>query len=138
MMLSTARAALAFTADPPALEGQGHVLMRVAASREQVYVASKDLAWGFDRAQATLTAAEGSKGKHYKGPTWELADGTKIVGQMIAQSVSPDANSVPWLLLKVASSSGSGPLAKATYVQRVETSGGKAPAKAATKEGEEL
>lgn len=50
--------------------------------------------------------------------SWEAAAG------------SPDADSVPWLLLKVVGHGGDGVLAHVTSVQRINTKGRKAPASA--------
>jgi hypothetical protein len=55
-------------------------------------------------------------GKHYKGPVWEAADGSTAAGVVQQHANAPDAKAVPWLLLKV------------TYIQRVDTEGGLAPA----------
>jgi endothelin-converting enzyme/putative endopeptidase len=67
-------------------------------------------------------------GKHYKGPVWEAADGSKVGGQAKQRADAPDASAVPWLLLKASSHEGSGTFARVTYVQRVDTKGGLAPA----------
>ena len=64
--------------------------------------------------------------KHYAGPTWEAPDGSKIVGKILANEPAPKADAIPWLLLS-AESSGSGVLAGARFVQRVNTSGGVGP-----------
>jgi len=67
-------------------------------------------------------------GKHYAGPTWELFDGSKAVGKVVAQVPSLQLDSVPQLLLKAESSGGAGALAGVTYVQRLRSIGGVAPA----------
>jgi Protein of unknown function (DUF3455) len=75
-----------------------------------------------------------SIGKHYftdgKTPTWESADGSKVLGAKLAQVNSPDVNSIPWLLLKASANAGTGVLAQIVYIQRINTKGGKAPANA--------
>jgi hypothetical protein len=40
---------------------------------------------------------------------------------------SPDATSIPWLLVKVLTHEGTGMLSRATSIQRINTKGGKAP-----------
>jgi hypothetical protein len=40
---------------------------------------------------------------------------------------SPDPNAIPWLRLQATSTSGPGLLSSVTYVQRVNTTGGKGP-----------
>jgi hypothetical protein len=67
-------------------------------------------------------------GHHYAGPTWELTDGSKVVGMVSARSNAPEAGAIPWLLLTVTSNSGVGTLAHAKYVHRLATHGGVAPA----------
>ncbi|HEV3327745.1 MAG TPA: DUF3455 domain-containing protein [Puia sp.] len=70
-------------------------------------------------------------GRHYAGPAWESADGSKVVGQKLQQADAPDSAAVPWLLLRSASVSGSGIFSHTTFIQRVNTHGGKLPPVAA-------
>lgn len=115
----------------------GQVLaFEMAANGVQIYdcKASKDEAkkfeWVFRAPEADLLDGSGAKiGKHYAGPTWEARDGSKVVGEVVAKNDGPDANAIPWLLLKAKSSTGSGKFAGVTSIQRVATVGGKAPVK---------
>ncbi len=66
--------------------------------------------------------------KHYAGPTWEAIDGSKVVGEVKASDDSSDAKGDPMAAPGRESRSGSGMLNRTTYVQRVNTIGGKAPA----------
>jgi hypothetical protein len=66
--------------------------------------------------------------KHYAGPTWEATDGSAVVGEVTAKDNGPDAMAIPWLLLRVKSTSGHGVLSRVQFVQRINTLGGKAPA----------
>jgi hypothetical protein len=50
------------------------------------------------------------------------------VGAKLA-SATVDPEAIPWLLLKAASTTGPGAFADVTYVQRLRTHGGLAPAK---------
>ena len=85
--------------------------------------------WSLKAPEAELFDTTGKKiGKHYAGPTWELNDGSKVVGEVKARDDGPDANAIPWLLLSAKSTAGAGVLAKTTSVQRLQTVGGKAPA----------
>ena len=59
-----------------------------------------------------------------------------MVGRRIA-SCTPDTNSIPWLLLVAASSQGPGVFDGVSYVQRVNTVGGKAPSMPGTTVGQE-
>jgi hypothetical protein len=67
-------------------------------------------------------------GKHFAGPTWKLNDGSEVTGKAAAHVDSLDAQSVPWLLVKVVSHSGNGQLTSVTTIQRVHTHGGQPPA----------
>src|SRR6266849_427059 len=83
--------------------------------------------WSFKAPEADLTNEHGDKiAKHYAGPTWEANDGSKVVGEKKADAPRPGA--VPWLLLKAKTNEGTGTVAKVTYIQRVDTEGGVAPA----------
>jgi hypothetical protein len=66
-------------------------------------------------------------GRHFAGPTWEWIDKSAVAGKMTASSPSPDANSIPWLLVDVVRHEGKGALSNVLSVQRVHTKGGKAP-----------
>jgi hypothetical protein len=63
------------------------------------------------------------------GSTWE-AGGGKVVGEVVQKVDSPDGKGVPWLLLRASSHQGEGTLTTVTSIQRVATSGGKAPSTA--------
>jgi len=111
------------------------VLLKALGKGRQIYACSAkpgdegQFAWVLDRPQAELTDENGAViGKHYKGPVWEAADGSKVGGQVQQRANAPNANAVPWLLLKAASHDGAGTFARVTYIQRVDTEGGMAPA----------
>jgi hypothetical protein len=85
--------------------------------------------WVFSAPEAELFDAAGKKiGKHYAGPTWELNDGSKVVGEVIARDKGQDADAIAWLLLKATQTSGSGTLGRVQSIQRLFTAGGQAPA----------
>lgn len=84
--------------------------------------------WAFKAPEADLFDARGQKvGRHYAGPTWELAEGGKVVGRVKAKADAPDGQGIPWLLLEAAEAGGGGILGKVRSIQRVNTVGGKAP-----------
>ncbi|HXN33401.1 MAG TPA: DUF3455 domain-containing protein [Polyangiaceae bacterium] len=84
--------------------------------------------WVFQAPEATLFDRHGRvAGKHFAGPTWEGNDGSTVVGSKIA-AFTVDPASVPWLLLQAASHTGAGRMSDVTFIQRLETSGGVAPA----------
>ena len=87
--------------------------------------------WAFKAPEADLFDAQGHKvGRHYGGPTWEVADG-KVIGRVKAKADAPDRQGIPWLLLDAVQASGSGILGKVQSIQRVNTFGGKPPAEKA-------
>ena len=109
----------------------------------QVYVCTQDpkdsanYSWTFKEPRANLYADSSYHqlvGRHYfdagKNPTWETADGSKVSGTKVQQANSPDSASIPWLLLHATVTGGSGTLTRATFIQRIRTRGGKAPATA--------
>jgi hypothetical protein len=103
-------------------------VLKAAATGSQIYVCDGS-AWTLKAPDAELHDAAGKKiGRHYAGPTWELDDGSKVVGALKAKVDAPDATAIPWLLVAAKTASGDGALGKVTFVQRVDTSGGKAPA----------
>jgi hypothetical protein len=69
---------------------------------------------------------------HFAGPTWQAKDGSKVVGARVA-GVNVDPTAIDWLLLSAASTS-AGPkgdtLADTTFIQRLNTTGGRPPAAA--------
>lgn len=114
--------------DPPAGE---KLLLELHADGVQIYTCTLDkttLNWKFQGPEAKLANSDGSDaGTHYAGPTWKLADGSEVKGSMTGNKPAPDAGSIPWLLLKVASHAGTGKLQNADYITRTDTKGGVAP-----------
>jgi hypothetical protein len=114
---------------PPSNE---HLLLQVHAKGDQIYTCNGDGAqfmWALKAPEAQLTDKSVKPfGKHFAGPSWEANDGSRVTGKAVANAPSPDADSIPWLLVTVASHSGEGVLARVTSIQRVNTKGGKAPA----------
>jgi len=106
------------------------LLLRVHAKGEQIYVCKGDgakFAWTLKAPEAQLFDKDGKVfGKHFAGPSWEASDGSRVTGKAIANVPSPDAGSIPWLLVKVLTHEGSGALSRATSIQRIDTKGGKA------------
>ena len=116
---------------PPA--GNKAVLTLVGAgdlSYECKAVADKpgSFAWTFAGPNAKLLDANKKEvGKYYGGPTWESMDGSKVTGKQLA--VSPGAaGSIPLQLVQANPSVGEGAMKDVTYIQRLKTVGGVAPA----------
>jgi hypothetical protein len=95
--------------------------------------------WSFVAPVANLYADSGFNGKvgkHYAGPVWESNSGSKAAGTVQARC-TPDMTAVPWLLLQAAPTDDPGIFSQTTYIQRVNTTGGLAPANPGTTAGEE-
>jgi hypothetical protein len=105
---------------------------RFHATGAQVYgcaAANGAYAWTLKRPDATLfDAANAEAGKHGAGPSWTAKDGSSVTGAKLAQADAPLPDAVPWLLLKATSTAGHGRLGTVTFIQRLATKGGKAPA----------
>ena len=95
----------------------------------------KDMAgqfeWVFVGPDAKLNDRSGKQvGKYYGPPaTWESMDGSKLTGTQLAVAPS-SAGNIPLQLVKANPAMGSGAMTGVTYIQRVATSGGVAPAMA--------
>lgn len=85
-------------------------------------------AWTFAGPEAKLFSADKKEaGKYYAGPTWEATDGSKVTGKQLA--ISPGAaGAIPLQLVQAAPTTGAGAMADVTYIQRLKTVGGAAPA----------
>jgi hypothetical protein len=125
-------------------EGQV-VLFHALGKGVQIYVCTRSAAdptlftWVFKAPQADLLDAAGEKvGIHYAGPTWESLGGSKVAGAVLQKSPSPDPTAVPWLLLQAKSTEGAGFWSDIRSIQRVNTTGGQAPAGSCDVEGTEL
>ncbi len=89
--------------------------------------------WVFVGPKAALNDRAGKQIGTYYGPpaTWENADGSKITGAQVA--VAPaSAGSLPLQLVKANPAMGSGAMTGVSYIQRVATKGGVAPATVCT------
>ena len=111
------------------------VLLKAVGKGVQIYECKATTAdptnfdWSFKEPGADLTNEKGEKiGKHYAGPTWEANDGSKVVGEVLKKVEAPKPGAIPWLLLKAKTNEGTGTFAKVTYIQRLDTKGGVAPA----------
>jgi hypothetical protein len=110
-----------------------HLVLTAHASGVQIYTCQQSsegkYAWTLKGPEAELRDRSGALiGRHYAGPTWELKDGSSVTGKPVARADSPDANSVPWLLLNATGHEGNGTLSSVTSIQRIETHGGQPPA----------
>lgn len=111
------------------------VVMKTVGVGEITYACNpkKDMAgqfeWVFVGPDAKLNDRSGKQiGKYYGPPaTWESMDGSKLTGTQVAVSPS-SAGNIPLQLVKANPAMGMGAMSGVTYIQRVATMGGVAPA----------
>lgn len=98
------------------------------AQGAQIYECKSDasgrLAWQFREPIATLLVDGKTVGRHYAGPSWELTDGSTVMGKVAGRAPGATAKDIPLLMLEVSSQRGSGQLTSVTTIQRINTSGG--------------
>ena len=130
---------------PIQVPATAQVVHKIQAAGLQIYLCSVDdkdatrLQWRLKEPQADLFDQAGNKlGKHYAGPTWEAVDGSKVTGEVLARTDSPNPSSIPWLLLNAKSTSGNGIFTPIRYIQRLSTAGGSVPQSACQTVGQEL
>lgn len=115
-----------------------HVASRYDAAGFQVYECSAAGTWTLHAPRAALWNQDTSDlGKHFggvdaglpAGPYWQsLGDGSRVHGGAAISAPAPEPGSIPWLRLTALDTSGSGVFSDVTYIHRVATSGGVAPA----------
>jgi hypothetical protein len=131
LLLTSTTAAHAALADIAAPDG-ARLLLAAAAEGVQIYACesgAQGFAWVFKAPEAALFDGDGRQIlSHFAGPSWKAEDGTTLVGEAIAKADAPKPGAIVWLLLNVKSREGSGPLAKAGFVRRIDTVGGTPPA----------
>lgn len=85
--------------------------------------------WAFAGPDAVLyDMNKKAVGKYYGGPTWESNDGSKVTGKQLAVAPAPSAGAIPLQLVQANPATGSGAMTGVTYIQRLNTVGGVAPA----------
>ena len=133
MMMKVDNAALPEPVRVPA--GQ-KVMMSTTGVGEITYECreKKDMAgaheWAFVGPVATLYSGDKKAvGKYYAGPTWEANDGSKVTGKQLAVSPAAPGN-IPLQLVKTDPAMGAGAMTGVSYIQRLNTKGGVAPAMA--------
>lgn len=87
--------------------------------------------WVFVGPDAKLTDRAGQAVGRYWGPpaTWENTDGSKVTATQVAVAPAGEGN-IPLQLVKANPAMGGGAMQGVTYIQRVATRGGVAPAAA--------
>src|SRR5271155_5145616 len=102
--------------EPPSAQ---HAILTVTGKGMQIYLCQQGTSgaqWIFQAPEANLTDASGNPaGTHSAGPSWNSKDGSSIKGVVLAKSPSPEATSIPWLLLRATDPSGSGIMTKVEF-----------------------
>jgi hypothetical protein len=123
---------------PPAIAvPPGHTAIAdLAAQGVQVYQCTAG-AWVFLEPAANLVGRTTTRPRtaqaavHFRGPSWQsTVDGSLVTAAVEASSPKP--GTIAELLLKSTSNRGDGIFGKVSYIQRLNTTGGTAPAGACT------
>ena len=113
---------------PPAGE---ELLLHAHGSGDQIYTCDGSK-WILSGPDAKLLDETGRQvGIHFAGPTWQWSDGSRVTGRLVANA-TPDAESIPWLLLTATGHEGDGAMKNVSSIQRLHTKGGLAPASGCT------
>ena len=84
--------------------------------------------WGSAVPDAVLFDGNGGVvATHFAGPSWESNSGSLVVGALPPAVATVDTNAIPWLRLDALITTGPGIFANTSFIQRVNTTGGKAP-----------
>jgi hypothetical protein len=106
-------------------------ILTVTGKGVQIYTCQQSAAqpqWVFQAPEAKLIDASGKPiGTHGAGPIWKSNDGSTVKGELLQKNASPEATSIPWLLLKAVSPSGSGIMTHVEFIRRSDTNGGSSP-----------
>ena len=124
LSVSTARADV-----PDAIATKDEILVAtIHAQGAQIYECRSDasgkLAWQFREPIATLFIDGKTVGRHYAGPSWELADGNAVLGKVTGRAPGATAKDMPLLKLDVTSQGAGGQFTGVKTIQRINTSGG--------------
>ena len=114
---------------PDAIAAPGEtVATRVHAEGAQIYECKADasgkLGWQFREPVATLLIDGKTVGRHYAGPSWELVDGSMVIGKVAGRAPGATPRDIPLLKLEVTSQRGTGKLSSVTTIQRLNTKAG--------------
>jgi len=113
---------------PPTLAAPGEAVATIHAEGAQIYECKADsggkITWLFREPVATLLLNGNTISRHYAGPTWELTDGSVVIGKTVSNAPGATAADIPWLKLDVVNRRGNGLLSKVATVQRINTHGG--------------
>lgn len=105
--------------------GVGQITYECRAKKD----AAGEFAWVFAGPDAKLMGRDGRQvGKYYGPPaTWEGMDGSRVTGKQLAVAPGGTGN-IPLQFVQANPAMGMGSMQGVTYIQRVATKGGVAPA----------
>ena len=134
-LIAVVACALAVNAQQPAasidLPEGARTLLQAKGDGVQIYSCTDSAAgakWTLKGPDAKLLDDSGKAiGTHFAGPTWKLNDGGQVQGELLGNKPSPEAGSIPWLLLRAKAGTATGSLAAVSFIRRTETHGGAAP-----------
>lgn len=113
--------------DAVAVSGES-LVATIHAEGAQVYECKTDaagkLVWQFREPIATLPIDGNTVGRHYTGPSWELADGSAVTAKLASRAPGTTAKDIPLLKLTIGSHRGTGQLTGTTTTRRINTKGG--------------
>ncbi|MFI7540740.1 DUF3455 domain-containing protein [Actinoplanes sp. NPDC049599] len=119
---------------PPA----GNALTSVFKAKGVQIYGCTDAKWALIEPAATLVGitlnpVKAASALHFRGPSWESPDdGSLVEGMSPVTAPSATPNSIPQLLVTAKLSRGPGVFGDVTFIQRLDTVGGVAPAAACT------
>ena len=124
--------------DPRTYAPASRLFLVAHAAGVQKYTCQANGTWLFTDPEATLYKTTGARkpiGKHFLNfatgrPVWQLKGGSSVEAAR-TQSAPGGAGNIGWLLLQAVATS-PGRLGQTTWIQRLNTSGGVAPAGACT------
>jgi hypothetical protein len=116
--------------NPPA---DATLVAGMPATGVQIYVCAAPAAggapaWTLKAPHANLVQGQRLAAIHFAGPSWQALDGSLVTATRAGSAPAPDGTSIPWLSLQAATNVGAGLFADVTFIQRLETEGGAAPA----------
>jgi Protein of unknown function (DUF3455) len=125
--------------DPRSYAPESTSVLALHAVGVQKYTCQANGTWLFTDPEATLYGPSGAPvGTHFLNfatgrPVWQLQDGSSVEAARKADAAGGSGN-IAWLLLQAVATTGrdGGGLGATTWVQRLNTSGGVAPAGACT------
>jgi hypothetical protein len=130
-LVATAALAPAAQADAPsvpdaiAVPAGNKAFLDAHAVGVQIYTCSAT-GWSLVAPRADLYDQGKLIATHFAGPTWQTTSGSQVVGKRDA-GVNVDPTAIDWLRLSAVSTT-PGRLGKTTWIQRIHTTGGLAPA----------